>query len=94
MTIAASAAYRDKMFTDSPVDITNPFFLNAESDSHTIVNASIAYRSANDRWRFALEGKNLSDERSLVNTFNVSNFITGGYLRGRTWGLSIGYDYY
>jgi len=39
-----------------------------------------------------LEGKNLSDERSLVNTFNVTNFITGGYTRGKTWGLSVSYD--
>ena len=38
-----------------------------------------------NKWRVVLEGKNLSDERELVNTFNVSNVITGGYNRERTW---------
>jgi outer membrane receptor protein involved in Fe transport len=52
----------------------------------------LAFRSESGHWRVALEGKNLSDERSLVNTFNVTNFITGGYTRGRTWALSVRYD--
>ena len=39
-----------------------------------------------------LEGKNLSDKRVLENTFNVSNFILGGYNRGRTWGLTFNYQ--
>jgi len=78
------------MFTNSPIDTTNPFFLSAESDERTIWNAILAFTTGN--WRVALEGKNLNDERSLVNTFNVTNFITGGYTRGRTWGLTVRYD--
>ena len=92
MTIGTHVAYRSEMFTDSPIDITNPFFLNAESASRTMWNAMLTYRADSGKWSIALEGKNLSDERSLVNTFNVTNFITGGYTRGRNWGLSLRYN--
>ena len=93
LTFGVDASYRDEMYTDSPVDITNPFFDATLSDDRTLTNAFITYRSADDRWRVTLEGKNLSDERVLENTFNVSNFILGGYNRGRTWGLTVGYDF-
>ena len=92
ITLGTNVAYRSELFTNSPINITNPFFLNAESESRTIWNAMLAFRSESGHWRVALEGKNLSDERSLVNTFNVTNFITGGYTRGRTWALSVRYD--
>lgn len=92
MMIGTNVAYRSEMYTNSPIDLTNPFMLNAESESRSIWNANIVYTSESGHWRIALEGKNLNDERSLVNTFNVTNFITGGYTRGRTWGLSVRYD--
>ena len=93
MTIAADAAYRDEMYTDSPVDISNPFFVSALSDDLTTYNASLSYLSQDERWRVTLEGKNLSDEREIVNTFNVTDFILGGYNRGRTWGLTFAYNF-
>lgn len=93
MTIGADAAYRDEMYTDSPVDISNEFFRSALSDDLTTYNAFLTYRSNDDRWRVSLEGKNLSDERAIVNTFNVTDFILGGYNRGRTWGLTVGYNF-
>ena len=92
MMIGANAAYRSEMYTDSPIDLTSTFMANTESESRTMVNAMLAYTSSTGNWRVALEGKNLSDKRSLVNTFNVTNFITGGYTRGRTWGLSVRYN--
>jgi iron complex outermembrane receptor protein len=93
MLISGDVAYRDEMFTDSPIDTTSEFLSQAKSDSLTTYNAVIAFTSSNGKWRMALEGKNLSDERELVNTFNVSNFITGGYNRERTWAFSVGYTY-
>ena len=92
MMIGTNVAYRSEMYTDSPIDLTDPFFSATESDSRSIWNAIIAFTSESGKWRMALEGKNLNDERSLVNTFNVTNFITGGYTRGRTWGFSVRYD--
>ena len=94
MTFAADAVYRDEMYTDSPVNISNAFFeAGAYSDDLTSYNASLSYRSTSDRWRVTLEGKNLSDERAVVNTFNVTDFTLGGYNRGRTWGLTIHYNF-
>ena len=92
LTFGADADYRDKMYTDSPIDLTNPFFLAAESDDRILANAFLTYRSADSRWRVTLEGKNLGDKRVLENTFPVSNFILGGYNRGRTWGLTVAYE--
>ena len=92
LTVGVDADYRDKMYTDSPIDLTDPFFLAAESEDRIIANAFLTYRSADSRWRVTLEGKNLGDKRVLENTFNVSNFILGGYNRGRTWGLTVAYE--
>ena len=91
--LTADVAYRDEMYTDSPIDITSDFLSQAWSDSLTTYNALASYTTTDGKWRVALAGKNLSDERTLVNTFNVTDFISGGYNRGRTWELSVGYTY-
>ena len=92
LTFGADANYRDKMFTDSPIDLSDPFFLATESDDRIIANAFLTWRSGGGQWRVTAEGKNLGDKRVLENTFNVSNFILGGYSRGRTWGITVAYD--
>lgn len=92
VSFGLDADYRDEMYTDSPIDLSNPFFSAAHSKSRTLTNAFVTLRSSDNRWRVTLEGKNLSDKRVLQNTFNVSNFILGGYNRGRTWGLTFAYD--
>lgn len=92
LTVGADMAYRSKMHTNSPIDVTDPFLLMSQAEANTTWNAFLTYRSENERWRLTLEGKNLSDERVLEHTFQVSNFILGGYSRGRTWGLTFAYD--
>ena len=92
LTFAVDANYRDKMYTDSPIALDDPFALNALSEDRIITNAFLTYLSTDSRWRVTLEGKNLSDKRVLENTFQVSNFILGGYNRGRTWGLTVAYE--
>ena len=92
LTVGADMAYRSKMHTNSPIDVTDPFLLMSQAQANTTWNAFLTYRSENERWRLTLEGKNLSDERVLEHTFQVSNFILGGYSRGRTWGLTFAYD--
>ena len=93
MTVGADLAYRSEMYTNSPVDVTDPFLLLTEAEANTTWNAFLTYRSTDERWRVTLEGKNLSDKRILQNTFQVSNFILGGYSRGRTWGLTMAYNF-
>ena len=92
LTFGLDADYRDELYTDSPVEITNPFFAQAVSEERTLTNAFVTFNTMDNRWRVTLEGKNLSDKRVLENTFNVSNFILGGYSRGRTWGLTFAYQ--
>lgn len=95
MLIAGDVAYRDEMYTDSPIDLNNEFqSVNALSGSLTTYNAIVAFSSSDDKWRVALEGKNLTDERELVNTFNaVPFFLAGGYNRERTWAFSVRYTH-
>ena len=92
VSFGLDANYRDEMYTDSPVDLSDPFGSQAVSEAVTFTNAFVSFRSSDNRWRVSLDVKNLSDERVLQNTFQVSNFILGGYTRGRTWGLTLGYD--
>ena len=92
LTLGVDADYRDEMYTNSPVDLTSPFLVQSLADERTLVNAFVTWRSADERLRVKLEVKNLSDKRLLENSFHLSNFIVGGYNRGRTWGLTIGYD--
>ena len=92
VSFGLDANYRDEMYTDSPVDLSDPFVSQAVSEAVTFTNAFLTFRSSDNRWRVSLDVKNLSDERVLQNTFHVSNFILGGYTRGRTWGLTLGYD--
>ncbi len=81
------------MFTSSPIDLNDPLQVAQMSEAHTITNASISYRSMDERWRVALEGKNLSDERQPVNTFDIGIIATAGYNPPRTWALSVGYEF-
>jgi iron complex outermembrane receptor protein len=94
MYLSADVAYRDEMYTDSPIDLTVPIKENALSDSLTTYNAVVAWTTQDQHWRVALEGKNLTDERELVNSYNaVPFFLNGGYNRERTWALSVAYTY-
>ena len=92
LTFAVDADYRDKMYTDSPVVLSDPFNLNALSDDRILANAFLTYLSNDGQWRVTLEAKNLGGKRVLEHTYQVSNFILGGYNPGRTWGLTVAYE--
>ncbi len=92
LTFGLDADYRDEMFTDSPVDLRNAFEAQSKSEARTLTNAFVSFNTMDERWRVSLEGKNLSDKRVLGNTFTITNFMLGGYNRGRTWGLSVAYQ--
>ena len=92
LTFGLDANYRDEMYTDTPIEVNDPFLSQAISEAVTITNAFVTFRSSDNRWRVSLDVKNLADKRALQSTFHVSNFILGGYTRGRTWGLTLGYD--
>lgn len=64
--------------------------INRES-SYTLVDASMTYTSANEKWELSLWGKNLTNEvywNSIINLFGTQ-FTT--FAAPRTYGLSITY---
>ena len=76
-----------------PIDINNPIKTVQQSDSHYMWNAVVAWRDLDQRWRVALEGKNLTDEREIVNTFDVTLVASAGYTPPRFYALSVGYEF-
>jgi len=93
ITFAGDASYRAKAYTNSPVDRTDELKVTQEAPEYAIYNANIVFKTADDHWRFSLEGKNLSNRRVIVNTYAVTPFIDAGYNDPRTWALGVGYQY-
>jgi iron complex outermembrane receptor protein len=94
MTLAGSVAYRSKSYTDTPIDVTNAAAALEVQGAHAITNASATFKSQDERWRVALEGRNLSNKRVLTNTFNAGvGAVIGQYNDPRTWSLSLGYQF-
>jgi iron complex outermembrane receptor protein len=100
--LAADASYRSRSYTNSPVDIADATDRQQVQSENIIYNANIALTTADDHWRFALEGRNLSNRRVLTNTFNLnlgldpshtSTFVLGSYNDPRTWALSARYKF-
>ena len=73
--------------------------------SYTTVNARLGYQAANERWEVFLWGKNLADERALVDyrltpilgaSATYPNTLTlqyGTYLEPRTYGVSFAVNF-
>ena len=93
LTLGSDVSYQDEMYTNSPIDTTNPVKTAQVSDDHYLWNAVVAFRTNDERWRVALEGKNLNDERVVVNTFDIGVVAAAGYNAPRTWALSVGYQF-
>lgn len=70
---------------------------DARQQAFALVNASITYRSPDERWSFALWGKNLTDKYALANTIisaPLYSFVSVGSLRPpRTYGVTLGVDF-
>ena len=81
-------SYTDEQFFDAG---NSPEI--AQNDAVTLVNASVALESADDKWRFVLGGNNLTDElypvagtSSLTTASGYSEII---YSRPRTVSLTV-----
>lgn len=70
---------------------------DARQEAFALVNASITYRSPDERWSLALWGKNLTDKYALANTIisaPLYSFVSVGSLRPpRTYGVTLGVDF-
>lgn len=92
---AASVAYRSSAYASSPTDITAGYGDSVAIPDYTTYNATVAFTTRDERWRFALEGRNLSDRRVLSDAFDLGSnlFTVGAYTDPRTWSLSARYQY-
>jgi iron complex outermembrane receptor protein len=94
LTFAGNVAYRSMSYTDSPIDLTSTAASLEVQRAHATENAGITYRTSDERWHVALEGRNLSDKRVITNSFNAGvGTVIGQYNDPRTWSLSVGYNF-
>jgi iron complex outermembrane receptor protein len=93
LTASTDVSYQDDMYTNSPIDTTNPIKTAQQADAYYLWNASLAWRSNDEAWRVAVEGKNLNDEREIVNSFDIGIVASAGYNPPRTWAVSVGYSF-
>lgn len=102
LMFAADASYRSRSYTNSPVNRDDAIDSQQVQPEHVIYNANIVFNTADNHWRFALEGRNLTNRRVLTNTFNLdlglnpastSTFVLGSYNDPKTWAFSAAYKY-
>ncbi|MEZ5501888.1 MAG: TonB-dependent receptor [Halioglobus sp.] len=86
-------SYRDDSYTNSPIDTSTELGQLQYQGSYVIWNAILTYRTPDEHWSVALEGKNLDDKRVLTNTYQVGPFVTGAYNMPRTWAVSLAYQF-
>ena len=86
LTLSSDVSYQDEMYTNSPIDTTNPIKTVQQADSYYLWNVVAAWRSTDEHWRVAVAGKNLSDEREIVNSYDVGVVATAGYNPPRFFG--------
>lgn len=91
--LGTDVSYRSESYTNTPVDLTDPYAREQVQREHAIWNAIASFTSSDMRWRVALEGRNLEDTRVLTNSYVVGPFVTGAYNMPRTWSLSLGYEF-
>lgn len=95
LQLSASAAYRSSSYAASPTNIAAGYVDSVKIGENTTYNASIALITEDNHWRFALEGRNLSNVRVLSDAFDLGSnlFTVGAYTDPRTWSLSARYQY-
>jgi iron complex outermembrane receptor protein len=71
-----AVAYRDKF---QMFEIPLPAL---DQKSYTLVNASLVWTSADDRWSLGLHGQNLTDEQYRVGAYNFPGATFGNVVSG------------
>ncbi|QYJ07899.1 TonB-dependent receptor [Qipengyuania flava] len=76
--LGATVSYRSKT---SQFEIPNPFL---DQDGFALLDASIVYTTADDRWSFGIYGKNLLDKEYKTSgyTFVATDPVTGAIVNG------------
>ena len=91
LALSTLISYRDFTYQ---FEIPEPL---VDQPSFTLVDASIAWNSASNRFSMALHGRNLTDERYVVANYNfptVDNSVIGFYGPPRTWTVTGTYRFF
>ncbi|HSB97954.1 MAG TPA: TonB-dependent receptor [Spongiibacteraceae bacterium] len=93
--LAGNVNYREKSYAVSPTDMTAAYSSSVVSPAHTMYNATVSLTTLDNHWRFAVEGRNLSNVRILSDAFDFGSnlFSSGAYTDPRTWSASVRYQY-
>jgi iron complex outermembrane recepter protein len=62
-------------------------------DSYGLLGARVGFQSADERWRFMLYARNLTDEYRTVAVNNSGDVIARWADEGRTYGFTVEYDF-
>jgi iron complex outermembrane receptor protein len=89
ITMTADVSYKDEQFFS---EVNNSV---ERTDEYTLFDASLTYRSADDRWSAGIWGKNITDEFAEAGSFTVSLSRTVGalYLAPRTYGATFAVNF-
>jgi iron complex outermembrane receptor protein len=89
LVIRADWSYRSEAYNDA---FNTPLL---ETDSYSLVDASISWSNPGEDWSVVLSGRNLGDEEYLVSGIYGTAFqvFEGMYDRGRQWRLEIRKDF-
>ncbi|HEY3698226.1 MAG TPA: TonB-dependent receptor [Spongiibacteraceae bacterium] len=101
MQFSVNASYRYKTWATSPMQSfdyssgkPNYADLVTAVPEYTTYNAMIAYVTNDERWRIALEGRNLSDQRVIQSSTNVAGLFTNvAYTDPRSWAATVRYKF-
>jgi len=85
------------VYTDD-IKVANLTPSTGDQEAYGLLDATVAYTTQDGKWRFALNGKNLTDEEYLQAGYDFGpaiNFISqlGFYGAPRTWSVSATYTY-
>jgi len=88
LRFAGEAAYRSRVFNN----VANN--LAIATAGRTLVNASVGYRTPDERWTLTLAGKNLLDRQYPGNGIFIGGLLSAVYPADpQTWSISLRYRY-
>lgn len=92
VTAQASARYQSEIYTSfTPLNLLTKNYVRK---ANTLIDANLALQTSDERWRFSLYGKNLTNKLLPNNTFAVGGLLSlRVYMPPREIGAEVGFKY-
>jgi iron complex outermembrane recepter protein len=97
LTASVGGAYRDEsVLTNEGGSFAGAPVRPITQDAYTLYDAWVSWLSPDAKWRFGLNGKNLTDEAYLTNGYNIPalGVLTGSYGAPRTVLATVEYRFH